>query len=96
MIRKEGDILIDDKLGNASDDPLDLKVALGYVSLMELNDVPLDYLWWYVRFVKLARQDEPRISCGAHYLDYIMICDEDDDMDSFYGPDYFKPNAKTQ
>jgi hypothetical protein len=35
-----------------------------------------------------CRKDEPRINCGGHLLDYINICDEDDDMDSFYGSDY--------
>lgn len=38
--------------------------------------------------VKRCREDEPRINSGVHLIDYTMICDEDDDMDSFYGPDY--------
>jgi len=41
-----------------------------------------------INMVHIMREDEPRINCGAHLLDYMNICDEDDDMDSFYGPDY--------
>ncbi len=44
-----------------------------------------------VRMVKRCRQEEPRINCGAHLVDYINICDDDDNMDSFYGPNYFNP-----
>jgi hypothetical protein len=40
--------------------------------------------------VEGCRKDEPRINCGAHLIDYTMICDEDDTMDTFYGPDYFE------
>jgi hypothetical protein len=41
-----------------------------------------------VRWVKKIREHEPRINSGVHLIDYCGICDEDDDMDSFYGPDY--------
>ena len=42
----------------------------------------------FINSVKSARQDEPRINCGRHYADYLNICDDDDDMDSFYGENY--------
>ena len=38
--------------------------------------------------VKKARKEEPRINHWAHFADWMNICDEDDDMDSFYGEDY--------
>lgn len=41
-------------------------------------------------FVRRIREDEPRINSGIHLVDYTMICDEDDTMDTFYGPDYFQ------
>lgn len=41
-----------------------------------------------LHMVVRCREDEPRINCGVHLIDYMNICDEDDDMDSFYGPDY--------
>lgn len=43
-----------------------------------------------LNIVKTCRKEEPRINCGAHLLDYMNICDEDDTVDSFYGSDYFQ------
>lgn len=42
-----------------------------------------------VSWVHKIREDEPRINSWVHLHDYTMICDDDDDMDSFYGKDYF-------
>ena len=43
-----------------------------------------------LRVVKAFREQEPRINSGAHLLDYMNICDEDDTVESFYGSDYFQ------
>lgn len=60
----------------------------------EIMEKPLPTEKWQVelliQFVNMIRKDEPRINSGYHLLDYTMICDENDDMDSFYGKDYFK------
>ncbi len=39
--------------------------------------------------IRACRASEPRINCGVHLMDYCLICDDDDTMDSFYGPHYF-------
>lgn len=42
-----------------------------------------------LRMVAQIRKHEPRINSGLHLMDFLNICDDDDDMDSFYGEDYF-------
>jgi hypothetical protein len=41
-------------------------------------------------FVRKARAAEPRINNGSHLIDFTLISDEDDTMETFYGPEYFK------
>ena len=60
-----------------------------YVGLMELKNVPDFIRLWGIKCIALARQEEPRINAGTHFIDWINICDDDDDFDSFYGKDYF-------
>ncbi len=43
---------------------------------------------FYLMCIKKAREWEPRINHGLHFADYLNICDDDDDFDSFYGKDY--------
>lgn len=60
-----------------------------YLELMErppITDPKLREIM--LMFVRRIREDEPRINSGVHLHDYSMICDDDDNMDSFYGPDY--------
>lgn len=45
---------------------------------------------FWISLIQKCREDEPRINSGLHLLDFCNICDDDDDMDSFYGEDYFK------
>ena len=52
--------------------------------------VPDDLHKHWLHTVEVAREYEPRINSGIHYIDWINICDDDDDFDSFYGEDYFK------
>ncbi len=53
--------------------------------------VPNDEILKFMELmVHKIREAEPRINSGIHLVDYMSICDDDDDMDSFYGPDYFK------
>ena len=70
----------------------DEQIAEEYCNLMEidLSRCPRWYFGHLVAIIKLARKEEPRINSGVHLYDWTMICDEDDDFDSFYGPDYFK------
>ena len=67
----------------------DEEVYKDYCELMG-HDYPKDskILKILLNWVSLIRKDEPRINSGVHLIDYTMICDNDDDMDSFYGSDY--------
>lgn len=68
----------------------DEELAKEYLLLYGIKPEVVDqHLWLILPFVQRAREDEPRINCVAHLVDWTMICDEDDDFDSFYGPDYF-------
>lgn len=73
----------------------DEEVFREYAALMSisLDKMPSGVFQALVSFVKIARKDEPRINSGVHYHDYTMICDNDDGMDSFYGPNYFEENS---
>lgn len=70
----------------------DEQIAREYCDLMEIDlaNTPDWYFSWLVRIIGQARKAEPRINSGVHIVDWIGICDEDDDFDSFYGPDYFQ------
>ena len=68
----------------------DEEVLLDYWRIMgqePAKDPRMLSLW--MNLVGKIREDEPRINRGAHMADYLNICDDDDDMDSFYGPNYF-------
>ena len=40
-------------------------------------------------FIQQARKEEPRITTVQHFWDWLLIVDENDDMESYYGSDYF-------
>ena len=69
----------------------DEQIAHEYCDLMEIDLSRMSdwYFSWLAGIVGQARMGEPRINSGVHFYDWTMICDEDDDFDSFYGPDYF-------
>lgn len=56
---------------------------MGYQSIQESKIREI-----MVRWMGNLRKEEPRLSCGTHVVDYCNICDDDDNMDSFYGEDY--------
>jgi len=66
-----------------------------YLALMEIppGQILPEIFASLVRMVGRCREEEPRINRGVHLADYLNICDEDDTMDSFYGPDYFQEDA---
>ena len=70
----------------------DEQVLDEYFQEMEIDKskIPAEILQIWIGFVSKARRDEPRINSGCHYIDWCNICDDDDDFDSFYGPDYFE------
>lgn len=49
-----------------------------------------EFLYWGIKIVGIARKEEPRINRGTHLVDWMNICDDDDNFNSFYGSDYFK------
>lgn len=67
----------------------DEQILEEYLKLMELPHVEEPWRGFFLRVIARARQDEPRINCGLHVMDWENICDDDDDFDSFYGTDYF-------
>lgn len=73
----------------------DEEVYREYLTLMRtpLDQISPDIFAALVKMVGKCREDEPRINRGVHLADYLNICDEDDTMDSFYGPDYFQEDA---
>ena len=69
----------------------DKEIFIEYCQEMDIpypSDERLEKLM--LSMVRYCRRDEPRIDSGLHLIDYSNICDEDDNMDTFYGPDYFK------
>lgn len=64
----------------------DEEVYRDYCNLIDMDYPNSDLAAIILKLVHSIRQDEPRINSGVHLFDYMMICDEDDDMDSFYGP----------
>ena len=40
-----------------------------------------------ISVVARCREDEPRLNSGVNLIDYMSISDEDDVMDSVYGPE---------
>lgn len=67
----------------------ELRIIREYQSLMGYaQDNPmLDILTAYS--LRAARRMDSRVNRGAHLINWMMICDEDDDFESFYGPNYF-------
>ncbi len=70
------------------------RIATEYLLAMAPNrkaeEIP-DFMFDFTcSTVRLAMKEEPRISCGLHIVDWMLICDEEDDFDSFYGPNYFE------
>lgn len=73
-----------------SDIEINQRIAREYCDLMELKVADTDLGFRViVHGVSVARRDEPRISTGEHFVDWSMICDDDDTIESFYGADYF-------
>lgn len=72
----------------------DIEICRDYHKLMNYSVGFDDHPQWLQQLlenqVKRAREFEPRINCAEHYADYLNICDEDDDFDSFYGENYFE------
>jgi hypothetical protein len=69
----------------------DEELLVDYCRVMEYQLPKKENSLWndiMLTMIGRCRQDEPRINCGTHLIDYMNICDEDDDMDSFYGEDY--------
>lgn len=67
----------------------DEEILKEYLKLTD-SDFPPEIYSYFLGLINRTRKEEPRINSGAHLYDYFGICDEDDDMDSFYGLDYFK------
>jgi hypothetical protein len=42
----------------------------------------------FLKILEDIRKKEPRINSGVHLYDYLMMW-RGDDMESYYGPDYF-------
>lgn len=71
----------------------DEEILQEYFELMcadQVGNIPEEVYKHWLNIVSAARSEEPRINSGSHYIDWINICDDDDDFDTFYGDDYFK------
>jgi hypothetical protein len=47
-----------------------------------------------LKMVSKIREHEPKINSGIHLCDYMMICDDDEGMEEYYGKDYFGKYSK--
>lgn len=79
----------------------DLEIAKEWVVFVandkkRFEELPEWYQTILLGTVKKAREEEPRINCGLHLVDWMNICDEDDTFDSFYGEDYFEGLGKEE
>ncbi len=71
----------------------EIRIAREYAKAMRFKNQDDEMMDLLSRLVRQAQRFEPRINCGLHVVDWLNICDEDDDFDSFYGSDYFDPRT---
>lgn len=76
---------------------LEEKILQEYLILAEMPSSSDEYSEdvvrkFFIKTIGIARQEEPRITTGQHFYDWINIVDDDDTMDSYYGEDYFNKN----